>query len=113
MIVRENYEISPMTLAILPAYHEKYQSRILDLQGAFYSSQSPIKLIEQACLEGGSSFEGRKKSLQHKKSYFQCPPIPINPLDDIYAFPTCSPESHECVWLFYEHISYYHPKHSN
>jgi hypothetical protein len=42
--VRENYEISPMTLAILPAYHEKYQSRILDLQGEFYSSLPPLRL---------------------------------------------------------------------
>jgi competence protein ComK len=104
----DNYEINPMTLAILPTYHEKYQSKILDLQGEFYTIKPPIKLIEQACLEGGSSLEGRKKSLQYKKSFFQCPPIPINPLEDIYAFPTCSPESYDCVWLFYEHIHYYY-----
>jgi competence protein ComK len=113
LAVRENYEITPMTLAILPAYNEKYQSKVLDLQGEFYSSEPPIKIIEKACLEGGSSLDGRKKSIQHKKSFFQCPPIPINPLEDIYAFPTCSPESYECIWLFYEHIHYYHPKHAN
>jgi competence protein ComK len=111
--VNENYEISPMTIPILPAYHENFQSRILDLQGEFYSSQPPLKLIEKACLEGGSSLEGRKKSLQHKKSFVQCPPIPINPLEDIYTFPTWSPDSYECIWLFYEHIQYYHPKKAN
>jgi competence protein ComK len=113
LIQRENYEISPHTLAILPAYHETYQSRILDLQGEFYSTTPTIKLIEHACLEGGSSLEGRKRALQYKKSFYQCPPIPINPLEDIYAFPTCSPDSYDCIWLFYEHIHYYHPKQAN
>jgi competence protein ComK len=110
LLVRENYEITPTTLAILPAYHEQFQSKILDLQGEFYSSEKPIKLIERACLEGGSTLEGRRKSLQYKKSFYQCPPIPVNPLEDIYAFPTCSPESYDCIWLFYEHIHYYQPK---
>jgi competence protein ComK len=113
LIPRENYEISPHTLAILPAYHETYQSRILDLQGEFYSTIPAIKLIEQACLEGGSSLEGRKRALQYKKSFHQCPPIPINPIEDIYAFPSCSPDSYNCNWLFYEHIQYYQPKQAN
>ncbi|KAA0548453.1 competence protein [Bacillus sp. BGMRC 2118] len=106
----DHYEISPLTLAILPAYHETYQSRILDIQGEFYSNQRPLKLIEQACLEGGASYDGRRKSLQYKKSFHQYPPIPINPLEDIYAFPTCSPDSYDCIWLFYEHILHYRPQ---
>jgi hypothetical protein len=61
-LVRENYEISPHTLAILPAYHETYQSKILDLQGEFYSTTPAIKLIEQACLEGGSVTGRKEKS---------------------------------------------------
>jgi competence protein ComK len=111
--VEKQYEINPMTVAILPHYHETYQSRIIDLHGDSYSTQSPLKLIENACLEGGSSLDGRRKSLQHVKNFHQCPPIPINPLENIYAFPTCSPESHECVWLFYDHIHSYHPKQAN
>ncbi|MFD1739515.1 competence protein ComK [Bacillus salitolerans] len=110
MTVNNHYEISPTTLAILPAYHITYQSRIYDLKGEIYCEKPPIKLIEKACLEGGSSFDGRKKALQYKKSFYQCPPIPINPLEDIYAFPTCSPTSHDCIWLFYEHISGFHSR---
>lgn len=104
------YEISPTTLAILPACHTTYQSHILDLHGEFYSEKPALKLIEQACLEGGSSYEGRRKSIQYKKSFYHYPPIPINPLEHIYAFPTCSPESFECIWLFYEHIHHYKPQ---
>ncbi|MFZ3591707.1 competence protein ComK [Bacillus sp. DJP31] len=109
----KQYEINPMTVAILPHYHEIYRSRIIDLHGEYYSNKSPLKLIEKAYLEGGSSLDGRRKSLQHVKNFYQCPPIPINPLENIYAFPTCSPESYECVWLFYDHIHYYHPKQAN
>lgn len=106
----KHYEISPTTLAILPAYHPTYASKIIDLQGDFYSHETPITLIETACLEGGSSLEGRRKALRHKLSFHQYPPIPINPLEDIYAFPTCSPESYECIWIFYEHILQLQPK---
>ncbi|MBM6618656.1 competence protein ComK [Bacillus suaedaesalsae] len=109
----KHYEISPTTLAILPAYHATYASKILDLQGEFYCKETPMKLIEHACLEGGSSLEGRRKALRHKLSFHQYPPIPINPLEDIYAFPTCSPESYECIWLFYEHILHLQPHHQS
>ncbi|WP_246943491.1 competence protein ComK [Bacillus pinisoli] len=106
----KHYEISSTTLAILPGYHPTYSSKILDLHGEYYCKETPIKLIEQACLEGGSSLEGRRKALKHLKSFHQCPPIPINPLEDLYAFPTCSPESYDCIWIFYEHIHHLQPK---
>jgi competence protein ComK len=110
MIEIKNYEISPTTLFILPAYHPTYASKIIDLQGEYLCKETPIKLIEKACLEGGSSLEGRRKALRHKLSFHQYPPIPINPLEDIYAFPTCSPESYDCIWIFYEHIQSFQPK---
>lgn len=104
MNLGKSYEVSPTTLAIIPNYHEKHQTKILDLYGEYVTSISSIRLIDSACLEGGSSLDGRRKSLRHKKSFHQCPPIPIDPLEDIYAFPTCSPDSHDCMWIFYEHI---------
>ncbi|WP_456276464.1 competence protein ComK [Bacillus sp. AK128] len=110
MLELKHYEISSTTLAIVPAYHPTYGSRIIDLQGEYYCKETPIKLIEHACLEGGASLEGRKKALRHLKSFHQCPPIPINPLEDIYAFPTISPESYDCNWIFYEHIHYLTPQ---
>jgi competence protein ComK len=104
------FEVSSTTLAIVPAYHPTYASKIIDFQGEYYYKDTPIKLIEHACLEGGASLEGRKKALRHLKSFHQCPPVPINTLEDIYAFPTVSPESYDCNWIFYEHIHYLTPQ---
>jgi competence protein ComK len=39
--------------------------------------------------------------------------MPINPLENIYAFPTHSPKQHECMWIFYHHIKSIKPDPQN
>ncbi|MEK3645164.1 hypothetical protein [Aeribacillus sp. FSL M8-0235] len=46
MVICEDYEISQTTIALLHNHHEKCQTKILDLEGEFYSSKPILKLLE-------------------------------------------------------------------
>jgi competence protein ComK len=39
--------------------------------------------------------------------------IPINPNENIYAFPTHSPSLHECIWIFYFNVKEFKPNGNN
>jgi hypothetical protein len=48
MVICEDYEISQTTIALLHNHHEKYQTKILDLEGEFQTNYETI---------GGSLFK--------------------------------------------------------
>ncbi|WP_368737761.1 competence protein ComK [Bacillus sp. EB106-08-02-XG196] len=71
--------------------------------------------MKPACLEGGSTYDGRRLAVCHQTGAHNKVLIPINPLEGIYAFPTHSPKVHECNWIFYHHGRTFepHPKNPN
>ncbi|MCL7748760.1 competence protein ComK [Halalkalibacter alkaliphilus] len=102
--VIKDYEINRDTIALLPAYHSDYYTIVLERDQEYYVKQTPMQLIKEACLEGGADYAGRRKAVIHKLGVQSKVPIPVNPLDQIFAFPTHSPKLHECSWIFYHHI---------
>jgi competence protein ComK len=86
-------------------YHQdtRYQTLILEVGGAYVTSTPPEKLIDEACLRHGSSYEGRRQAVIHVLQYWKRTPFAIAPLLGIYAFPTASSRDLDCVWLFLEH----------
>ncbi len=68
--------------------------------------QSGQHIIEQACIQNGSSYQGRATAMQALFKLKQNPPIPINPAFDLYAFATHSPRQDQCVWIVTKHIKY-------
>jgi competence protein ComK len=104
MVICEDYEISQTTIALLHNHHEKYQTKILDLEGEFYSSKPIMKLLEEACLNNCSTYEGRRQAVIHFTNYTQRIPILINQFEKIIAFPTHSPEQSHCIWIFFHQI---------
>ena len=98
------YEVNQNTMALLPIAHLDYSTIILEKERKFYAKLTPLQLIKAACLEGGASYEGRRKAVTHLTGAIQKVPIPINPRRDIFAFPTHSPTAFECNWIFYHHI---------
>ncbi|MBM7539847.1 competence protein ComK [Amphibacillus cookii] len=68
--------------------------------------QSVQHIIEQACIQNGSSYQGRATAMQALFKLKQNPPIPINPAYDLYAFATHSPRQDQCVWIITKHIKY-------
>ncbi len=97
-------DINPNTMALLPARTPDYDTITLETTGELYIRKTPLQLIKQACLEGGSTYEGRKAAVDYLTGAKHKVPIPINPIDHIYTFPTHSPKEFDCCWLFHEHI---------
>jgi competence protein ComK len=99
-----HYDINPDTLALLPARHTDYDTIVLERHKQYFVKKTAIKLLEEACLEGGSDYDGRRAAVTYKTDVQSKILIPVNPLEHIYAFPTHSPKLHECSWFFYHHI---------
>ncbi len=102
--VLTNYEVNKNTLALLPTFQPDYNTIAIEPCGEYQIRKTPLQLIKHACLEGGSSYEGRREAVAYLIGAKNKVPIPINPLEQIYAFPTHSPKQFECSWIFQHHI---------
>jgi competence protein ComK len=111
--VLASYEINEDTMAIIPANEFDYATIVLEGNETYYVKKKVSQLIEKGCLEGGAKFEGRRESVIHKTGIDKKVPMPINPNENIYAFPTHSPSSHDCMWIFYFHIKEVKPNGNN
>jgi competence protein ComK len=101
---REN-PITMNTMAIYPAYHDRYQSVILNQTGDHVFSKKSVKdLLDDVCMRNGASYDGRVKAVKHVLPYFRKTPVIISEDPYILAFPTMSPQHYECTWLFCSHI---------
>ncbi|MFC4402899.1 competence protein ComK [Gracilibacillus xinjiangensis] len=107
------YRISNNTLVILPYYDLTYQSKVIEKDKKVFITEAPLRVIRENCLHYGSSYEGRKQSVTYHLGYTQKLPIPIHPATLIYAFPTQSPVSYDCIWLFYQGIRGIRPLETN
>ncbi|WP_078409119.1 competence protein ComK [Priestia abyssalis] len=113
MIVDETRGICSDTMAVMYYPDTQYQTLILEVNGAYLTSTSPEKLIDEACLKHGSSYEGRRQAVIHVLQYWKRTPFPIAPLLGIYAFPSASSRDRDCVWLFLEHTLQFSPDPAN
>lgn len=103
--ILSDYEINSSTMAIIVAAQLDYYSIAIERNGSFPIRKSPLELIKRACLEGGSSYEGRRIAVHYFTGIKHKAPIPINPQQGLFAFPTLSPSQFSCAWLFYHHIA--------
>lgn len=101
------YEINGSTMALLAVAHTDYSTLVLEEARQFFVRQTPTQIVKAACIEGGASYDGRRISVKHQIGAKQKVPIPINPKENIFAFPTHSPKTFECCWIFYHHVKYF------
>ncbi|PKG25273.1 competence protein ComK [Niallia nealsonii] len=99
-----NYEINDQTLALKPSFHHKYSTIVLEGDQKLFIKQTPLQLIQQAALKGGSDYNGRRKSLIYLTGIKKKIPIPLYPQKNIYAFPTHSPNHINCHWIFFHQV---------
>ncbi|TWI59897.1 competence protein ComK [Halalkalibacter nanhaiisediminis] len=102
--ILHTYEINKDTISLSPANHMDYDTIVQERNQKYYVKKTPIQLIEQACLEGGATYDGRRVAVTYQTGAQSKVPIPIHPLEQIFAFPTHSPKLQECSWIFYHHI---------
>lgn len=86
-----------------------YRSQILDVSGTEFSVYNPYRIISNSCLLNLSSIEGRKTAVKHILGTSSKIPIPVNPKEGIYLFPTASIRSSDCAWFAFYQIESYVP----
>lgn len=102
--ILDHYEVNKNTMALLSVAHPDFDSIALEPRFELSIRKPPLPLIKHACLEGGSSYEGRRAAVIYQTGVKHKVPIPINPLEQICAFPTHSPKEFECAWIFPNHV---------
>ncbi len=100
----EEYEIGYQTLALLPNADLEYVSKAIEIDRIVYIAMPCLKIIEVACLSGGSSFSGRRDAVFFHTGFQKRVPVPLSISRRICAFPTQSPQIYECAWLFSQHL---------
>jgi competence protein ComK len=64
----------------------------------------PATLLEQLCLQNGSSLEGRITAFRTLAQVCQKPAVLISERSQILYFPTLGMENKDCVWICYNEI---------
>lgn len=105
--VCDHYRITRNTMALVPSYRFDSSTLVIEVNKQFYVKQTALEIINNGCLEGYSSYKGRREAAIYQIGSIYKVPIAINPNLDIFSFPTHSPTHHDCHWLFYNHIKEY------
>nr|WP_235182636.1 competence protein ComK [Gracilibacillus boraciitolerans] len=74
-MMETNYRITTNTLALFPMHDLHRQSTIFEVNTSLTSNQKSLDIIKENCLHYGSTYHGRKASVQHHLGYQQKTPI--------------------------------------
>lgn len=108
-LILPQYDITKDTMALIPAKHTDYETLILEPHQKLAVTQSALSILKAACLEGGSTYDGRRQAVSHQTGAQNKVPIPVYPQESIFTFPTHSATAIDCIWLFYHHIKSIQP----
>ncbi|WP_233144133.1 competence protein ComK [Lottiidibacillus patelloidae] len=98
--------ITTQTLYLEKVNHPDHLTKIKNANEneAVFSKNSWKKLMDEACIISGSTYEGRRKAIQKTFQYIQRTVIPVFPEHGVVAVPTHSPDNDENIWLFFHHV---------
>ncbi|MFB5660997.1 competence protein ComK [Alteribacillus sp. HJP-4] len=103
--VEERYFVSEKTMAFVPVFEETAQTLVYELGGrVVFTSMTPREIMSYACMERGSTMQGRHDAVKKRLGFKQKWPVPVDRLEDIYAFPLQSIRNPQNIWLFYHHV---------
>jgi len=109
-ILLDDFIVSRYTMAIVPHHYSGAQySKVIEEDGEYIIKLKQIDIIERSCHYYGSSLKGRKEGTREIIGVTHKAPIAVEPLNEIYFFPTNSPHDPRCVWLSHIHIFKYEP----
>lgn len=105
LVIVEKYDehLIDRSVLFVESYFEKgKKSKIVTKNGVFYSHHSVQTLIDRACMMFASTYEGRVKATRHNLKQYKKTTLLISE-DGLAAYPTKSPGSPDCVWIFNHH----------
>lgn len=104
--IAASYQISPKTLALLPAKQIAYDTIAIEQNATKHIRMTPLQIIQAACYNNWTTYEGRRQAVHHHTNFKQKVPIPIDIQKGIYFFPTQSPNNIHTIWIAYQHIAH-------
>lgn len=66
-----------------------------------------FKLLKKSCIWYGNSYNIQRQFVVDKFNFYIKTPIVMNGKDVLIFFPTCSPNSKECIWVSYNNVDRY------
>ncbi len=104
MVKTKRYTINRNTMAILPNRDIVYSSIIYESNQMILCETPPFNIINESCIEKGSTFDGRRKAIQHMTKKRGLLPTPIEPAKGMIVIPTKKVNDPYAEWLMYYHI---------
>lgn len=102
--IQTTYKIHANTFAIIPAKAIDYDTIVLEQNRKIHVRQTPMQIIEEACLHHWTTYVGRRNAVHQHTNFYQKVPLPISIQKQLYFFPTHSPKRFDNCWLAYQHI---------
>ena len=99
LLTCDSYLLDDQALSLQPVFIGKNKSKIIRIDGIYFSEESQNSLLEKACLRHGSTKQGRVDAVKEKMNYKHRTPLMIIPYT-VGAFPTVSSEDLSCIWIF-------------
>ena len=109
--MKENYEISPSTIAIIPI--DKKKVKVIEENDNYIILKSTNEVINNSCKFFGSSYIGRHEGTKYLTGINYKSPIIIEETNEIIFFPTSSPRYEKCCWISLKHIDKYENENGN
>jgi competence protein ComK len=104
----EEYEINSSTMFLQPMdYGSKVYTQVFEEDEQFVSPFKPMDIIKKSCDYFGCDYESRKRGTRLLIGYTRKIPIAIEPTNQIFFFPTTSPNRPECIWISHGHVEKY------
>ncbi|WP_462408929.1 competence protein ComK [Neobacillus sp. Marseille-QA0830] len=104
----QDYEINSCTMFLFPVeYGSKIFSQIAEVEDEYVSPIKPLDIVKRSCDYFGVDYESRKKGTRQLIGYSRKIPIVIEPSNQIFFFPTTSPNRPECIWISHEYVENY------
>ncbi len=108
MLIVEHLHITRYTMALFPLFYDEHiWTKVLEEDGEIIVKKSPIEMMEQSCLYYGASLKGRREGTKHMIGISHKAPIAVEPANEIFFFPTISPNDPQCIWLSHLHIRHH------
>ncbi|TMW72378.1 competence protein ComK [Alteribacter natronophilus] len=103
-VFTEDYQAGYQTLILMPNIDPVYVSKAVETDRVVYIAKPCLKIIEDACLTGGASYNGRREAVFYHTGFQKRVPVPLSVSKRVCAFPTQSPNVHGCAWIFSQHL---------
>lgn len=98
------YKINNHTIALIPFQHPDFLTIVHEKDAVIFVKQPCKEIINDACMDGGSTSNGRRAIIVRDFKHERKVVIMIDRYKNHYIFLTHSPDNDLCCWFMYEQI---------